>query len=295
MLHLWLNDACCGGVDRPACRQYIIIMEICLLGTAAAEGWPAPFCVCDACNEARRRGGPNIRMRAGALIDDDLKIDYGPDTVAGLQKANRHLAGLRTILFTHQHEDHITPVELLYSRPAFTNTPPAKLDVYGNAQVIAMLAPRRWDPEVISLHTFTAGDRFSTPAGDEVLALPADHVEGACVFRIRRPDGKVLFYGHDSGLYPQPTLDALSDGVTLDVALFDCTSGGKETSNRGHMAISGVIQMAEELRRRGAITPKTRCIATHFSHNGRVLHEELVAALLPHGIEVAFDGMVVRV
>lgn len=275
--------------------HYIDSMEICLLGTAAAEGWPAPFCVCDACEQARRRGGPNIRLRSGALVDDDLKIDFGPDTVAQLQKTGRHLAGLRTILFTHQHDDHVVPCELQWIKPPFTNTPPAGVDVYGNAQVIAALSAKHLASETLRLHTFQAGDRFTTAAGDEVLALPADHVEGACVLRIRRPDGKVLFYGHDSGLYPAATLDGLSDGVTLDAALFDCTSGAQQTDSRGHMDIRGVVQMAEELRRRGVITAKTRCIATHFSHNGRLGHEELVAAFLPHGIEVAFDGMVVKV
>lgn len=282
-------------MDRSAGRRYTIGMEICLLGTGASEGWPAPFCLCEACNEARRRGGPNLRMRAGVLVDEDLKIDFGPDTIVGLQRANRHLGRLRTLLFTHQHGDHIAPAELNYIRRPFTNTPPGRLDVYGNEQVIAMLSAHQWDPQVVSLHTFQAGDRFTTVAGDEVLALPADHVEGACVLRIRRPSGKVLFYGHDSGLYPEQTLEGLSDGVALDVALFDCTSGGEKTSNRGHMDLDGVVQMADELRSRGAITPRTRCIATHFSHNGRLLHEELVAAFLPHGIEVAFDGMVVKV
>jgi len=281
-------------MDTGTCRRYTIAMEICLLGTAAAEGWPAPYCLCDACNEARRRGGPNLRLRAGALVDDDLKIDFGPDTIASLQKANRHMAHVRTILFTHQHEDHVTPVDVARCRPPYTHSAPPKLDIYANAQVIEMLAPRPWEPSV-SLHTFKAGDRFTTAAGDEVLAMPADHVEGACVLRIRRPDGKVLFYGHDSGLYPQATLEALSDGVTLDVALLDCTSGGSKTSNRGHMDLQGVLQMVAELRRRGAIAEKTRCVATHFSHNGCLLHEELVATLAPHGIEVAFDGMVVRV
>lgn len=270
-------------------------MEMCLLGTGAAEGWPAPFCLCEACNEARRRGGPNIRLRSGALVDDDLKIDYGPDTVAQLQKSGRHLANLRTILFTHQHDDHVVPSELQFIHPTFTNTPPTNVDVYGNDQVIAALTTPILAETTLRLHTFQAGDRFTTVNGDEVLALPADHVEGACVLRIRRPDGKTLFYGHDSGLYPEATLDGLSDGVTLDVALFDCTSGGQKTDNRGHMGVSGVVQMAEELRRRGAITEKTRCIATHFSHNGWLLHEELVTTFLPHGIEVAFDGMVVRV
>ena len=57
------------------------------------------------------------------------------------------------------------------------------------------------------------------------------------------------------------------------------------------MGVNGVIRTAEELRRRGAVTTGTRCVATHFSHNGRAMHEDLVRLLSPHGIDAAFDGM----
>ena len=36
---------------------------------------------------ARQRGGRNLRLRSSALINDDLFIDPGPDTVAWRQKA----------------------------------------------------------------------------------------------------------------------------------------------------------------------------------------------------------------
>ena len=51
--------------------------------------------------------------------------------------------------------------------------------------------------------------------------------------------------------------------------------------------------MVTELRRRKAIVDHTRVIATHFSHGGKWMHEELVRYFLPYGIEVAYDGMVI--
>jgi phosphoribosyl 1,2-cyclic phosphate phosphodiesterase len=272
-------------------------MELLILGTAAAEGWPAPFCLCDHCEEARRRGGVNIRGRAGALIDDDLKIDFGPDTLSQMQRTGRNLAHVKTILFTHQHSDHVAASELHWMVPTFTRTPPGQVEVWGNEATLTKIRDGVALPRVmesLDLHAIKGGDAFTTWQGDEVLAMPADHVEGAMVFRIKR-GGKTIFYGNDSGLYPQPTLESLADGTELDIALFDCTSGGQETSNRNHMAVSGVIQMAGHLRKVGAITDKTRAVATHFSHNGGILHEELVQRFLPHRIEVAFDGMVIKV
>jgi phosphoribosyl 1,2-cyclic phosphate phosphodiesterase len=273
-------------------------MEILLLGTAAAEGWPAPFCVCRHCEEARKRGGPNIRTRSGALIDDELKIDFSPDTVMQMQQSGRNLSKLKTLIFTHQHSDHLDAQELEWAVKPFTQTPPPPIQTFGNSEVIAeirrvfgKLAPARLNLE---LNTVKAGDRITTAVGDEVWAMRADHVQGATVLRIRRNE-KVLFYGHDSGLYPAEAMEQLSDGVQLDVALLDCTNGSLDTGDRGHMGINGVAKMVRELRSRGAIVDRTRVIATHFSHNGAYLHEELVRAFLPHRIEVAFDGMVIQV
>ena len=57
-------------------------MKFRYLGTAAAEGFPAMFCRCDACEEARRLGGINLRARSQALIGEDLLLDFPPDTYA---------------------------------------------------------------------------------------------------------------------------------------------------------------------------------------------------------------------
>jgi phosphoribosyl 1,2-cyclic phosphate phosphodiesterase len=275
------------------------VLELLLLGTGAAEGWPAPWCICPNCEEARRRGGPNLRSRSGALIDDVLKVDYSADTLLHMQQCRRSLAQIKTLVFTHQHSDHVLPEELIWIRPPFTQTPPSTpIALYGNAQVLALvngvIAKHPALGDYFELHRLKAHRQVTTATGDEILPLPADHVEGALVLRITR-NGKTLFYGHDSGLYPQVTLDALTAGPTLNIVLLDCTSGGQKTTNRGHMSVEGVVLMAEELRRRGAITDSTRVIATHFSHNGGLLHEELVHTFLPHRIEVAFDGMTVRV
>lgn len=279
-------------------------MELVILGTAAAESWPAPFCLCPACEEARRRGGPNLRSRSGALIDDDLKIDFNADTVLHMQRSGRNLSGVHTLLFTHQHSDHVVASELEWTARPYTLTPPAAIEVRGNRQVLEQVRGQfggeGGDTKNLDLRPMEAGDHFVTDHGDEVWAMPADHVTGATVLRIRRGGGtggggKTVFYGHDSGLYPAATLDTLGDGIVLDIALLDCTNGGAASSNRGHMGVGGIVRMTDELRRRGAIADHTRVIATHFSHNGGLLHEELVAALVPRGIEVAFDGMVVSV
>jgi len=272
-------------------------MELVLLGTAAAEGWPAPFCLCGACETARKIGGPNVRTRSGALIDDELKIDFGPDTVMQLQRCGRNLTKVRTLIFTHQHSDHFIASELEWAAHPFTLTPPQanSIELCGNAQVLADIA-RTFAGTKYQLpfvfREFKAGDQLTTVAGEEVWAMPAQHVEGACLLRIRR-NGKTILYGHDSGAYPAETLERLSDGMKLDIALIDCTYGSTD-SDRGHLGCAAVVRTVGELRKRGAIGDSTRIIATHFSHGGKWMHQDLVRYFMSHGIEVAYDGMVVN-
>lgn len=57
-------------------------MIITFLGTAAANAFPEAFCKCRNCAQARRLGGPSLRKRSAALINNDLLIDLGPDIMA---------------------------------------------------------------------------------------------------------------------------------------------------------------------------------------------------------------------
>jgi phosphoribosyl 1,2-cyclic phosphate phosphodiesterase len=233
------------------------------------------------------------------MVDNDLKIDFSADTVAQMQRTGRDLCDVRTLVFSHQHSDHIVPSELAWIAPPFTNTPPPEpVAVFGNAEVLQMITDYYPNPAAknLELHLLEPLKPVMTPIGDTILPLPADHAPGALnLVLTRAADGKTLFYGHDSGLYPEESLNALANGPTLDIVLFDCTYGGQESSNRGHMGIDGVLHMAAELRKRGAATDDTLLVATHFSHNGGLLHEELVSAFLPYGIAVAYDGVVFRV
>ena len=55
-------------------------MRLFFLGTAAAEGYPAIFCQCANCHQARLLGGRNLRHRSALLVNDDLLIDFGEAT-----------------------------------------------------------------------------------------------------------------------------------------------------------------------------------------------------------------------
>ena len=77
------------------------------LGTGAAEGIPTPFCRCRVCENARKKGGKEVRMRSGFRVSRELLIDFGPDLFAGCVKTGTDLYDLKYLLITHTHEDHL--------------------------------------------------------------------------------------------------------------------------------------------------------------------------------------------
>ena len=82
-------------------------MKLKYLGTAAAEGFPAVFCNCQYCREARELGGKNIRTRSQSLINDDLLIDFPPDTYHHFLTQSIEGDKIKYLLITHAHSDHL--------------------------------------------------------------------------------------------------------------------------------------------------------------------------------------------
>ncbi|MFL6070316.1 MAG: MBL fold metallo-hydrolase, partial [Actinomycetes bacterium] len=82
-------------------------MKVQLLGTGSADGWPNAFCLCASCQAARREG--HVRGQTGALVDNQLLIDCGPEIPAAANRHGADLSTVRTLLFTHAHPDHVGP------------------------------------------------------------------------------------------------------------------------------------------------------------------------------------------
>jgi phosphoribosyl 1,2-cyclic phosphate phosphodiesterase len=276
-------------------------MKLHFLGTAAAEGWPAVFCRCDACQRARELGGKNIRTRAGAIVNDTLKIDFGPDTYMQAFRDSVDLSRIEHVVITHTHHDHLLSADLDMFLPPYAWDNVGTLHIYGNEKAIHQISQSiQSSPDAkdrIRLHlvspqqTFTAADCYITP-------LLADHdPHETCLIYLFEHGGRRLLWGHDSGYFPTATWDWLEQNAAkkgpLSVAVLDCTLGPL-AGMRGHMGIDGVLAVQEEMMRRNIADDSTLFIATHFSHNGKLMHHELQERLNPSGIEVAFDGWILE-
>ncbi len=273
-------------------------MNLTYLGTAAAEGIPGIFCACDTCREATRRGGKDLRTRSQAIVDDTLLIDLPPDSYFHMLRDGVSLPDIEHMLLTHTHSDHFLASELYYRRPGFCDTR-ATLTIYGNdtlkrnADALVEKTGTTYEKSklaCVELTEFVPHD----VAGYTVVPLLARHArDEKCFIYLIGRDGKWLLYGNDTGIFPDATWDYLH-GRKLDLVSLDCTCG-KRAEGTNHMGVPDLITMRQRLADAGCLHEHTQLVATHFSHNGGLLHADLEALLNPHGYEVAYDGMRVEI
>ncbi len=95
-------------------------MDVTLLGTGDAPGWPHPFCNCASCVAAYAED--EIRAHSAALIDDALLIDCGQDVPRSAVRLGVRLDRVRYLLVTHDHYDHANGAMLLTRRWADAGT-----------------------------------------------------------------------------------------------------------------------------------------------------------------------------
>jgi phosphoribosyl 1,2-cyclic phosphate phosphodiesterase len=277
-------------------------MELIFLGTAAAEGLPAPFCSCDICAKARSLGGKNHRLRSAVLIDRVLKIDNGPDTVAQSQKFGICFDTVTNIVFTHTHEDHLEAEGVLLFVPPFTNTMKRSLTLYGPpgiAECVMRSATYPWAQKAIDLKPVLPFEKVTTSDGYVITPLLAHHVsERLCLNHIvTAPGGKSVLYATDTGAWPDSTWAYLEkERPSVDIAVMEATHGTMELKAASvHLNFAKLLEHRKRLMELGIVKKKTPFFATHFSHNGAGTHEDMAAYLKGEGVAPAYDGLTVEV
>ena len=273
-------------------------MKLQYLGTAAAEGTPGIFCQCDLCVEAIKRGGKDIRTRSQAVMDDRLLIDFPPDSYWHMIRHGLNLPAMEHALITHTHEDHLYLNELFYRCKGFCDTR-SHLTLYGNDALVRQVAiylqqnHLTEDAARLSVVELTAFVPARL-AGYTVTPLLAAHAKNEkCFIYIIEKEGKRLLYGNDTGIFPEATWRYIK-GLRFDLISLDCTHG-KDREGSNHMGVPDLIDIKQRLTREGNADKDTVFVATHFSHNGGLLHHQLEEALHPHGYLAAYDGMSVQV
>ena len=282
-------------------------MKLTYIGTAAAEAIPGLFCECSFCENARKAGGRELRRRSGAVINDDLMIDFSPDAYTGTLSLGIRMSKLRYIIFTHSHADHFCTHELEYRRtPVFSVLPEEreKIKVYGNRNIEAGiksafgedLSVQGFEFSFVPPYVpFQAGRYTITPLS--VYHCPP---EDAYVYLIEC-DGVSLLYGNDSGLFIPQTFEYLK-GRKLDIVSLDCTLG-HSPHETGHMGFNANLKVKKILEENGCVKDDTVFVSHHFSHNGLRAdnpgevdwtYENFMEMAAPHGFIMSYDGLVIE-
>ncbi len=280
------------------------------LGTSAVNAYPEAFCQCANCEEARRLGGPSLRKRSAALINDDLLIDLGPDIMTAATAHGRPLTKVRYCLQTHAHADHLDPSHFMSRSPGFGVVGAPKLHWYASpatARRAAYILERNFapssllDPEIgeqlnLEIHQVEPMQSFSV-GQYEVVAFPAnhDHSVEPLLFAITA-GGATIFYGTDTAALTEETWRAFHQHQMLfDLVILDHTFGPGYKGSDDHLNAQGFIEQVRRMSHEDLLSDRARIFATHISHESNVVHPELVEYAAAHGYEIAYDGLTIQI
>lgn len=155
------------------------------------------------------------------LIDDCLALDAGGLTSSLSFSAQQ---GLKAILLTHHHYDHIRDVPAIAINLFFQGK---TIDIYSTKTVRDALTMHLLNgklyPKFHELPETKPTVRFTVLAPHQsvmidnysVLAVPVNHSDSAIGYQVTSPDGKVLFYSGDTGAGLVPCWQRVSPQLIL--------------------------------------------------------------------------------
>lgn len=279
-------------------------------GTSAGEATPTPFCECRICQNAREKGGRELRLRSSFRIDEKTIIDVGADFAAEAQNMGESLYDIENILYTHTHEDHFNYM-VLWTRSVARKKPDKPMNVYFSEDAYSVIEKFiMTSPVTEGRESYTGPDNVNfvkLEFGNEyeignlkVTPLRGNHrtvfEKNSANYLITLPNGKTMYYALDSGYYLEETFEALKDRK-IDLLISECTMPILEDDGKNcpwHMTLHTALRTFERLYEQGTISDTTEVWFTHIAPIGST-HAELVDYIsgltLPYKLNVAYDGL----
>ncbi len=270
-------------------------MNIKYLGTCAAEGFPALFCTCENCKNARAFGGKNIRSRSQAIIDGELLIDFPADSYSHFSAFGIDLSKINNCLITHIHGDHLYPKDFSYIKKGYSA--PDKdyiMNIYGSPDIVPQLekivanSNSHLTINVIEPYIKTVIGNFT------VTALKALHGTANPYIYIIEKDKKRILYAHDTDYFTDETWDYIeTNKLYFDLVSLDCTEGNVEELNyHGHMCLGRNKKLKDRMIKNKLADQNTKFILNHFSHNGKDSAYDIFKPIAEKdNFIVSFDGL----
>jgi phosphoribosyl 1,2-cyclic phosphate phosphodiesterase len=251
--------------------------QMILLGTGTSVGVPAIGCGCPVCTSSDPR---NNRTRSGAILglpDGNLLIDTSPDLRHQLLREG--IGMVNSVLFTHEHADHLHGLDDLRLFPFLLGHP------------VPLFCTKIVETRIRKAFDYAFVDREQTHLGaipqlqfhtivdapfetldQHVQPIPLVHGPHCNVLGFRF--GNVA-YCTDTNFISDSSMDLLRD---LDVLVLDAL---RFTQHPTHFSVDEAVEVAAQLR------PKMTYL-THISHD---LDHEQTNQLLPAHVRLAYDGL----
>lgn len=248
-------------------------MDVTFLGTGTSTGVPVPTCTCDVCRSTDPR---DHRLRPSVLLEWDgahVLVDTATDL---RQQVLRHgVMDLDAVLYTHAHADHIFGLDDLRM---FNWRRGGPIPVYGSAVTLAAIRRTFWyvfeEVEAGGGKPSLALNEVDAPfplCGRTVIPVPLQH--GRLPILGYRVGG--FAYLTDVSAIPESSYAILSDLEVLVLSALRL---------RPHPTHLHLERALAEAARIGA----ARTLFTHVAHE---ISHAAVAATLPSGVELAYDGL----
>lgn len=252
-------------------------MIVKFLGTGTSHGVPMIGCGCPVCTSDDPR---NQRTRCSVFIESGgttLLIDTPPEL--RLQLVREGIACADAVLFTHSHADHIFGLDDVRR---FNDALDAALPCYGSPETLATIR-RAFD--YVFVPTQIGGGKPQLELipvegcfqAGEVAVTPIPVFHGSLRVLGFRIGG--FAYVTDCSEIPPESARLLSGLDTLVLGVL------RPEPHETHFSLSQGLAVVDQLKPR-------RAFFTHISHR---LEHERTNAVLPPGIELAYDGLAVTV
>jgi phosphoribosyl 1,2-cyclic phosphate phosphodiesterase len=251
--------------------------QLVFLGTGTSVGVPMIGCGCEICTSSNTK---NHRTRCGLAIglpEGNLLIDTTPDLRQQLLRERIGLA--HAVVFTHDHADHVHGLDdvrvfyfyLGHALPAYCEdfVEERLRKSFDYAFTPEAIGYAGGVPQ-IKFHRIAPGVPFEL-LGAQVIPLRLHHGRFRVLgFRI----GNVA-YCTDTNHIPPESMSLLAG---LDVLILDALRARPHVS---HYSLDQAVEVARMLG------PKR----TFFTHMGHELDHDATNAVLPPGMELAYDGL----